>query len=492
LDKPPQDACSPGPGDAAATALVFLLSLLFLFSFDPLSRPLGLDPATWDYMSVEVSRGLIPYRDIFLHKTPLAALLGSTGALAASAVGARPVAGVHLLFLLFAAAAPTLLFALMGGRRALLVALSSALFMLSADQWVVAAAEGARPKVVTVALGLAALLAARRGRPLVAGIAAGAATLCWQPGLCFLLGAAFELRRAPSSLLRLLAGTAAPVALLLAWLWHHAALADFFSQAVTFNFDYIAFHARAPSHSVARVLRHLYAWNRPEMLLLVPALLALFFVRRDRSVSGLAVATAAYLAMTLVSFQAWPDTLLLIPGMAAVLGAGLPRLFSLPAIAHLRFAVPLLALALAITPSRDRLSPPLDLATQQAKFQQLAGQLPPGARVIAVGVPELLLHLDRRNGWKWPYMWFGVDAFAAAQSGGMDALLADLDKDPPRLMVIGRRWHGPLRRDFDAWAGSRYSRQSVSIFPHTKRPLQVYRPLEPSPPAANPAAPERP
>jgi hypothetical protein len=60
------------------------LSLLFLFSFDPLSRPLGLDPATWDYMSVEVSRGLIPYRDIFLHKTPLAALLGSTGALAAS------------------------------------------------------------------------------------------------------------------------------------------------------------------------------------------------------------------------------------------------------------------------------------------------------------------------------------------------------------------------------------------------------------------------
>jgi len=74
----------------------------------------------------------------------------------------------------------------------------------------------------------------------------------------------------------------------------------------------------------------------------------------------------------------------------------------------------------------------------------------------------------------------------------MAALLADLDKDPPRLMVIGRRWHGPLRRDFDAWAESRYSRQSVSIFPHTKRPLQVYRPLGPSPPAANPAEPKRP
>jgi len=443
-------------------------------------------------MSVEVSRGLIPYRDIFLHKTPLAALLGSTGALAANAVGARPVAGVHLLFLLFAAAAPALLFALMGGRRALLVALSSALFMLSADQWVVAAAEGARPKVLTVALGLAALLTARSGRPIVAGIAAGAATLCWQPGLCFLLGAAFELRRTPSSLLRLLAGTAAPVALLLAWLWHHGALTDFFSQAVTFNFDYIAFHARAPSGSVARVLRQLNTWNGPEMLLLVPALLGLFVARRDHSVSGLAVATAAYLGMTLVSFQAWPDTLLLVPGMAALLGAGLPRLFSHRAIAHLRFAVPLLALVLAMTPSRDRLLPPLDLATQQARFQRLAGQLPPGARVIAVGVPELLLHLDRRNGWKWPYMWFGVDAFAAAESGGMDALLADLANDPPRLMVIGRRWHGPLRRDFDAWAGSRYSRQSVSIFPHAKRPLQVYRPLEPLPPAANPAAAKRP
>jgi hypothetical protein len=192
---------------------------------------------------------------------------------------------------------------------------------------------------------------------------------------------------------------------------------------------------------------------------------------------ALVVAGAVYLAMTFVSFQAWPDTILFGAPLAAVLAAGLTRLLDAPT-----RAVPGGALALAIAaaaaaaPSAARLSPPITYAEQRAAMRALAGTLAPHDTVIAVSVPEFLVHTDRTSRWPWPYMWFDVDRFAARHTpGGFDAILRALEHDPPRLVLIARRWAGPLRAKFNRWLAARYTREVVRIYPHEARAILVYR-----------------
>lgn len=470
---------TPG-ADRVIAPIVWAAAFAFLWSFDPLSRPLVLDPATWDYMSVALGDGVIPYRDIFLHKTPGAIFVGALGARVATWVGAAPVAGAHLANIVMAAAGPALLYLLCRRRMTVLPALAAAAFMLAADQWAVAAVEGVRPKVATTVFGLGALLAATHGRAVVAGLLGAAATLCWQPGVAFLAGACWELRAGGvRALARSAAGAALPVLALGAWLASVGALGDFVDQAIVFNGHYIRIHARTPVDTVAHLVAQLVSWNRVEMILLPLAVAGLV---RDcsRLGGGLAVTALVYLALVFVSFQAWPDTILFAPLLAAVLVAGLPALAR--GMMPERFAhVVVLAIALAAvaTPHSKRLRPPIDFATQAAAFDALAAGVADDADVLVISLPEFLVHTDRHSRWTWPYMWFGVDRHASARSeGGFEGLLSELDAEPPALMLVARRWRGPLRQQFEAWARSRYTREQVWIYPHTVRPINVYRPIE--------------
>ena len=73
-------------------SLIAALSLAFYLRFDPFGRFVGLDAATWDWMAISLPNGLLPYRDIFLHKTPLAAVIGALGAATAGRLGLDPLA----------------------------------------------------------------------------------------------------------------------------------------------------------------------------------------------------------------------------------------------------------------------------------------------------------------------------------------------------------------------------------------------------------------
>ena len=169
--------------------------------------------------------------------------------------------------------------------------------------------------------------------------------------------------------------------------------------------------------------------------------------------------------------------------VAAVLGCGLWSLLSLrmpPRAAAVCTAA--LVACLLVPDAKPKFSPPIDFATQGKKFRQLAVGIPPDARVVGVSAPEFFLHTGRRNGWKWPYLWFGVDEFAAAHhEGGFAGILADLEANPPALMLVARLWTGPERAAFERWAATRYDVTTVRIFPHLRRPLRVYRPKPATP-----------
>ena len=480
--------------DLVCAAAIFVAAVAFFASFEPWNRPVSLDAATWDYMAVETARGLVPYRDVFLHKTPGGALIGAVGAAVGMSLGLEPVLVAHALFLFFGAFAPVLLFAICrstglprGG------AVAAAVALLAYDEWIVAALEGCRPKVPTVLFGLAAMLAAERGRAVSASLFGGASVLCWQPGLAFLVGAWATLVRAGERRLSRLAGLAlvslVPAALLLAWLAAHGALRDFFEQAVLFNLHYIEDKARTPFGTLKALARSFGEWNEFEMLLAPAAFAGLWLRRRGTSRPGaqlesnsrfpfsLVVSGSIYAAMTFVSYQSWPDAILLGPIVASVLGVGLYSLLRtrLAAGAAAVMAVSVLALT-ALPHARPKFHPPIDFAGQRERFRELARPLGPEDRVIGVSVPEFFIHTSRRNGWKWPYLWFGVDEFAAEHhAGGFEGMLGNLEDEPPAMILVARLWAGPERTRFEQWAASRYDVSTVRIFPHLKRPIRVYR-----------------
>ena len=98
--------------DLVLAAAVFAGAAAYFASFAPWQRPVLLDAATWDYMAVETSRGLVPYRDVFLHKTPGSALIGATAAATGRALGFEPLMAAHTFSMFMGALAPVLLFAL--------------------------------------------------------------------------------------------------------------------------------------------------------------------------------------------------------------------------------------------------------------------------------------------------------------------------------------------------------------------------------------------
>lgn len=457
-------------------SLIAALSLAFYLRFDPFGRFVGLDAATWDWMAISLPNGLLPYRDIFLHKTPLAAVIGALGAATAGWLGLDPLAGAHATSLLFGAAGPALVYLLCRERAGEVAALAAAAFMIGFDQWVVAPIEGVRPKVYTTTLGLACLLCAEKRRWSAAGVLGGAATMCWQPGLAFLVGALWPLRGEPrplAPLVRIAGGAAAIPLLIVIWMWTVGGLADLWAQAVLFNFSYIDIHARSPGVTGGRLFALARQWNRAELILLIPAALGVLR-HRERAPDSLLAAGLVYLGLTFVSFQAWPDMILFSAPLAAVLAVGLTGL--IVERASWQAAVLALALVLGATPKSARLEPPVNYKQQAAFMRDLASGLADSDRILVVSLPELSIHTGRRSVWKWPYMWFGVDGFAASTTrGGFDAILGELEADPPALMVVARRWRGPLRQRFEQWARRRYQRQQVHQYPHTIRPINVYR-----------------
>jgi len=470
---------SSSPAAPGAVA-IFAVALLTLLAFDPLNRIVGLDPATWDYMSVSLLDGRIPYRDIFLHKTPLAAFLGGAGAALADLLGFAPLDGAHFVFVALGALGPALLFALIVRRAPWVAAAAAAMWMLAVDQWLIASIEGVRPKVATTAFGLAALLAADRRKVATAGVFGALATLTWQPGVAFLAAASWSILRDTDAArvrdtLRLGFGAAIPTALLLAFLATVGALDDFFAQAVGFNLHYIDLHSRTPANTVAHLFKLLIQWNTVELLFMPACVVALATSKRLLPTSLLA-ASVAYLGLMFVNFQAWPDMILLAPIIGAVVGCGL---FAALTANNVEGNVALVAVLsgciAAAVPTSGRAHPPITYDEQAAFIDQMVEGLGSDDSILTVSYPELLIHTGRHSVWSWPYMWFGVDRFAEQTVGGFDAILGDLDRERPRLMVVARRWSGPRRRAFERWASEYYTRTETRQYPHTVRPIVIYK-----------------
>jgi len=279
-------------------------------------------------------------------------------------------------------------------------------------------------------------------------------------------------------------GAALPSLFLLGWLAAVGGLRDFVDQAVLFNVFYIESKARTPYGTLRAVVWLFREWNAIELLLAPAALFGLAVARPRLPLSHL-VAAGVYAGMLFLSLQSWPDLILLGPAVATVLGAGLYGLLHSRLRSRAALALTLTILTLAALPdAKTKFHPPITFAQQRTKLLAVVPELTPRDDVVMVSAPEYLIHAGRRNGWKWPYLWFGVDQFAEADTpGGFDGILADLAAKNPRVILIGRHWKGPRRQRFEEWAATRYSVREARVFPHVRLPLRIYerrpQPAEP-------------
>jgi hypothetical protein len=117
--------------------------------------------------------------------------------------------------------------------------------------------------------------------------------------------------------------------------------------------------------------------------MLAPAALAGLAVRRHAGVAAsllagriplsLAISGAIYAAMTFVSYQSWPDAILLGPIVACVLAIGLFRLLGSRLSAAAATAMTALILALTAVPdARPKFHPPVDFHAQRERYRALA------------------------------------------------------------------------------------------------------------------------
>jgi hypothetical protein len=315
---------------------------------------------------------------------------------------------------------------------------------------------------------------------------AGCSVLCWQPALVFGGGAlwaalADDRGGRTTRAVRLALGSATVPALLLAFFAFTGALGQFFAQAVGFNLAYIELHARTPLGTVKQLYELTTEWNAVELLLLPAALLGAGL--GSLRPGALAAAGLGYLALSFISFQSWTDMIMMAPFIAAALGVGLTELARLAGSRILGNGLALgLAFTAALASDNGRTAPRVSWYDQVELIERLASGLAPEDRVLVVSYPELLIHTGRHSVWPYPYLWFGVDRFADHHTpGGFPALVAALDRDPPALMIVARRWGGPHRREFERWARQHYTREQIYQWPHTVRPIGVYRPIRKNP-----------
>ncbi|MFY9571084.1 MAG: DolP-mannose mannosyltransferase, partial [Blastocatellia bacterium] len=262
-----------------------------MFMYRPFSQAEDGDSALYDYIAQCIVRGQTPYKDVIDIKAPVSFYLSALAMEAGQAVGMRDVLAARLLHIVLAGLLSAVVFLVaevyLGSRPAAVIAVLVLLTFKHFAFWTVG---GGQPKLPMILFGMLTLLSTGKNRPFMAGFCSMLSCLCWQPGLLF-TGVAFlvfsryltawrDLRA-----LKVLAGAAVPLAILLFYFRWISALDDLWTWTVAFNYSV---YARRTLEGTGNSLRHLFNVTfkifRADLVLVVIALIGfvMFGVQRLR------------------------------------------------------------------------------------------------------------------------------------------------------------------------------------------------------------------
>jgi hypothetical protein len=189
--------------------------------------------------------------------------------------------------------------------------------------------------------------------------------------------------------------------------------------------------------------------------------------------------TLSFAAFSLIDFDFCPDLFPLLPvlalsagwlvwAIARIVGEFAERFVSAASAQLLQFVVVAVAVVLIIGvylfDVREYTVRGVNFQDQMAVVETAKKYLNPGERVLTFGnaiVPvELhmqnavkILHLGSKSG-------LGV---LASEPGGLEGMLAALDRDPPKLITLSRENHPEWAQPFYVWLEQRYA--PADVFP---------------------------
>lgn len=472
----------PGPEICA-----FLITVIVMLLYRKLNQAEGGDSAIWDYVAQCILRGQAPYRDVVEIKSPLSAYLSAAAMFIGKSFGIRDVIAVRLLNVVMAGLLSTTTFLVgvtyLRNRLAAAIAFVIPLTPPHFTEWVLG---GTEPKLPMMVFGMLSLLLIAKRKPFWAGFFSMLSCLCWQPGLMFTGVALLVFSRYLTSwrdqaALRVIAGAAAPLIIVVLYFFSAGALSDLWSWTVAFNLNvYAPETAKSLSQTLAllwKVSIRVFGFDLVFVALGLAGLIA-FSIERvkgrfnrglvaDESNlfrDGLWIVPIAYLGFCLINFQSGPDLIPLFPFIGLFTGYLIVRLSAFLSESRLGLLAPTLVLiaSLALILFRATISRPPAAPTLRDQDQQLAAVstlLEPDDRIYVHGALEILVLLNRPN--MNPFIYFdrGKDEWIAKRRGGrFSGVVAEMESQSPKIVSVSRLGKVAHRREIEGWIDEHYAR----------------------------------
>jgi hypothetical protein len=488
--------------------LVFVVAGLVYSQFEFWKQPCAGDRANWDYFAQVIARGGVAYRDVHNIKSPLSAYIGAAAILITRPLGVPDVLSMRATFILLAALTVAFTFLVtldyFGSRRAALLA---ALIMLTFGAFARLNGGGVQPKTPMVLFGLIALWAILKDRPFVAGLFGMLSAMSWQPGLLFVGAAGLAFSRYLTNwrdlkVVRLIAGAAIPLAVMLGYFWAAGALRDFYLWNIHFNATvYGPGQARPLSsffHRLSRMMAGTYHNGRFYFYLAAPGFIVAIareikrarergtaYLKEAAPRHAIMIAPLVYFLFCMVDIQGGADLIPLLPFVAAfaalalvfaleLAGGLIARKTSRPTRAAVEgFGYALLCAFIFVLNVSDaffidRTFP--TLKDQQAEVAEITSYLQPGDKIFVHGQAEILVLSGLTNASKYFLLDRGKDGYLdQVEPGGFAGWFERLKAERPKVVALDRLKTLDHTEDFQAWVSSDYEAHEGRIFTYYVR-----------------------
>lgn len=488
--------------------IVIAVAAIVFAQFQFWQRPTSGDRANWDYFAQVISRGGVPYRDVVNIKSPLSAYIGAAAMIAARPLGLRDIFASRLVFQLMAVLTVGLTFLVAHDYfRSRRVGLLAAVIVLGVNFFATTNSTGTEPKTPMVMFGLLSLWAVYKGKPVWAGAFGMLSALSWQPGLLFVGAAVLAFSRYLTKwrdwqVVRLLAGAAAPLVVLLGYFWMEGALRYFYLWGVHYNLNvYGPIGARPASSSLAlmgAVLRSSYRQDRVFFYLAAVGIIAALFAelrhaRRDGARVLLAgaprhaiiIAPLVYFIFCLVNMQGSADLIPFLPFVGvfaalalvmttdqviAFLGKARPNLNRMAVQRAVYAGLLVLVFYRGVADVFTLKQGLRSLKDQDEGVAEIMSHMEAGDKIFVHGRTEILVLAGLTNASKYFLLDFGKDAYLNhVEPGGFDGWLNRLKAERPKVVALSRLRQVQHKKEFWDWVNAEYDLREGRVFSYYLR-----------------------
>jgi hypothetical protein len=473
----------------------FFALFLSLSTFGSYDTPLLSDSQHYFFIAERAASGVPPHVSHFDPKNALSMLVSAGAMRVGRVVGVDDVTASRVVSIAAAALAIGLTWTvaqrITGSVTAAWVATAG---MLSLYRFMFVAIMGSQPKILLVLFALLSLHFVSRERPVLSGLAAGAAFLCWQPAALLLAAGPIALwmgGRGVREAAVFLLSSLLPLVVYEGYYIQHGALAEQIEQAYRFPYHYMDSFPSS-MRPVWRRARWVLSISRgidhasivPMLFLAWLGLLWAGWWRKRSFVASeargrpdrwyLALAAHGALASCLVSYQGFPDRFLLDPLMAIAAGwmvSGAATIVGRRIGARRAHAVAVLGCVASLVVLGARGHWDFRSITglgEQRRLGEAVGHLiEAGYSVYAVGCTHLLAFHHVDNYTPFGFFFRGVAEYLQVKTGGRgyvplrDGKLPDVILVSRGKYVLDQPW---FRQNYLRAKRDDFGRQSVQVW----------------------------